>query len=214
MASGGYGTVTTIQGTSGDDTISGTAGNDVIDGGPGNDTITTGSGNDVILFGVGSGNDTVSESDAETPNFGTDEIKLVGLTPGDIYVSELDEGFGYSITIKATGETLTVNPSQAYTFGFAEFAGINRILFADGTMWSPADIAANWVVRGTAGNDVLVGDSSGFFGLSETYYGGPGDDTLEGGGGSDTYLWSSGDGNDLINDQGYEWDIDTWSFMG
>jgi len=107
--------------------------NDVIDGGPGNDTITTGSGNDVILLALGPV--TIRFGiDAETPNFGTDEIKLVGLTPGDIYVSELDEGFGYSITIKATGETLTVNPSQAYTFGFAEFAGINRILFADGTM--------------------------------------------------------------------------------
>jgi len=50
--------------------------------------------------------------------------------------------------------------------------------------------------------------------LAETYYGGPGDDTLEGGGEVTLIYWSSGDGNDLINDQGYEWDIDTLVLHG
>ena len=57
---GGNGNDTLIGGL-GNDVLNGGNGNDVLNGGLGNDTLTGGNGNDYFLFGVGFGQDTVTD---------------------------------------------------------------------------------------------------------------------------------------------------------
>jgi len=52
-------------------------------------------------------------------------------------------------------------------------------------------------VRGGAGVDTLWGGAGG-----ETFIGGPGDDTVYMGGGDDHFVWSDGDGSDVVNGEG------------
>ncbi len=100
--------------------------------------------------------------------------------------------------------------SSAYGYGLEEIA------FADGTVWSLADIFANTYVEGTSGNDNLQGTNRAgdnllglegndtLTGLAEddVLDGGTGADQLDGGAGSDRYVWRIGDGNDQISDTG------------
>ncbi len=64
-----------IFGTSGNDNIYGTSGPDTIDGGGGTDYLNGGGGGDTYLFGVGSGNDTITEYSSDS---GTDILKIPG----------------------------------------------------------------------------------------------------------------------------------------
>jgi len=57
---GGNGNDTLIGGL-GNDVLDGGSGDDVLNGGLGNDTLTGGNGNDYFLFGVGFGQDTVTD---------------------------------------------------------------------------------------------------------------------------------------------------------
>src|SRR5205085_2543374 len=59
----------------------------------------------------------------------------------------------------------------------------------------------------TAGADTFYGDGNG-----NTLGGGAGSDYLEGRGGSDTYLFNLGDGQDRIYDNGGSGDLDTLQF--
>ncbi|MGY3448401.1 calcium-binding protein [Bradyrhizobium sp. USDA 4353] len=81
---------------------------------------------------------------------------------------------------------------------FALTRGVGRIVFADGVVWTATDIAAlvlaseqssgNSIVYGFDGDDVLAAGASS--------------KELVGGAGSDTYVWSIGDGVTRIDDQG------------
>jgi Ca2+-binding RTX toxin-like protein len=77
---------------------------------------------------------------------------------------------------------------------------LQKIQFADGTVWTIADIQA-MVLAGTA-----AGDSIGGTAWSETIDGGEGNDTLSGGAGNDTLRGAAGDdvlygeqGNDTLD---------------
>ena len=63
---------------------------------------------------------------------------------------------------------------------------------------------AELTIEGTAGDDVLVGEdfNEEIFGLAgdDTIEGGLGNDILNGGSGNDSYIYTLGDGIDLIND--------------
>ena len=52
-------------------------------------------------------------------------------------------------------------------------------------------------ITGSASNDWLTGDDT-----SNDLQGGGGDDTLEGGAGEDSYLFNTGDGTDIVTDDG------------
>ena len=92
---------------------------------------------------------------------------------------------------------------------------LDELEFADGTKWSPEDVASRAVTYGTdegealgsngnfngndriyagGGNDKLYGQSG-----DDVLVGGTGDDYLEGSYGSDTYVYNKGDGHDVIN---------------
>ena len=93
-------------------------------------------------------------------------------------------------------------------------AGIEAIRFADGTVWTHAQIMARYVLdqqtgaadtihgsnfndvaQAGAGNDLVV---SG--GGDDIVAGGPGNDNLQGWVGADSYLYDAGDGDDVILD--------------
>jgi Ca2+-binding RTX toxin-like protein len=174
------------RGTSGDDSISGTSGDEIFDGGAGNDAIAGSSGSDTYIFGVGSGNDTITEYSWDS---GTDKAKLIGLNVADVTLTR--SGNNLLIGINSTGETLTaVNQFAGY--------GFEQLQFADGTVWDSAAIAANAWVVGTSGNDSITLATDG-----ATVIPGLGNDTLSvSGTGADTIIFSQGDGHDTLTNPG------------
>ncbi|MDF0585153.1 hypothetical protein P0R28_37330, partial [Bradyrhizobium yuanmingense] len=97
------------------------------------------------------------------------------------------------VTINSTGATIKVT-DQFYSQ--VEHWGLDNLLFANGDSWDLPTITANAWFRGTSANDSLSASSS-----VDILFGDQGNDYLQGNGGSDTYLYRSGDGNDEIADR-------------
>src|SRR5690606_6473137 len=72
--------------------------------------------------------------------------------------------------------------------------------FADGTVWSTADIYA-YSMKATDGDDII----DGFFRPSETLDGGAGNDLLVGRNGNDTYVFARGYGHDTVKEYGWHY---------
>jgi len=125
-------------------------------------------------------------------NSGTnaDTLKLHGVSVADIMLTRV--GQDLLITDTATGEVINVS---GQTSGNGQ--GIARIVFDNGLVWDRAQILAQAVFVGTAGQD-FIGGSPG----DDRINGGGGDDYLYGDAGSDTYIYARGDGNDHIYDGG------------
>lgn len=82
---------------------------------------------------------------------------------------------------------------------------VERVLISSGAgndMLSNTVFNANNEFRSGAGNDTINGGDG-----AETLVGGTGNDSLSGGYGADIYLFSVGDGQDIINDSDYSPDI-------
>lgn len=185
-----------IDGLGGDDTIRGLGGNDVLRGSAGNDRLYGGAGDDTFDFRVGDGSDTISDADAlASTNGGTDTLQF-GIGIGVASTSVARQGGDLRITTSG-GDQVVV---EGY-FGRGDF---ERISFADGTVWTQADIASKLPISGTAGADVLSGTQSADVinglgnaaGTLDTIYGYAGDDVLDGGAGADVLY--GGDGNDTL----------------
>ena len=80
----------------------------------------------------------------------------------------------------------------------SDLRSLSSVRFADGTTWSVEELESRVDRRilGTDGDDVLNGHL-----WDDVFVGGKGDDVLRGGYGRDTYLWSPGDGNDVIEEE-------------
>jgi len=214
-----------LLGSDGNDFLSGGDGDDVLDGGAGDDVLGGGSGNDTYLFGRGDGQDYL-QSDYNPGNALNVLSFKAGVAPSDVVVGR--SGGALTLTIAGTTDQITVasffdydNPANAYN-------PVQQVTFADGTVWSVAQIVEKYlagstgsdnisgtvnadVIRGNGGNDTLYGNGSNdqLFGGegSDTLGGGDGDDVLDGGAGddvlgggsgNDTYLFGRGDGQDYI----------------
>ena len=194
-----------LTGLAGNDTLVGNGGNDTLDGGAGNDSLDGGLGADLYLFAPGFGQDTIRDYEytysgivpADTVRFSA------GILASDFTVS----GSGSNLQLSRAGSTdqLTIQ-----SFFSDSSYHIERFEFADGTVWSAADVLAVYY-SGTAGNDSLVGtsgnDSLAGQAGNDTLSGNSGDDTLNGGAGndllggslgSDTYHFDLGSGQDTI----------------
>ena len=93
--------------------------------------------------------------------------------------------------------------------------GVDEIHFANGTVWNAATILAEYAARqGSAAGELIGGsneadtlngqggdDTIKAFSGNDTLIGGTGNDYMEGADGSDTYLYASGDGDDVIFDR-------------
>ncbi|WP_084646956.1 calcium-binding protein [Mesorhizobium sp. WSM2561] len=185
-------------GTSGNDTITGFNVADTIRGRGGNDALNGAIGSDTYIYVSGEGNDTINDYSGSTADI--DTLNLLDLNAESVTLSR--DGLNLKVTANMTGEVITV---QNQFFSTTANWGIEKIAFADGSLWNLATINANAWVRGTAGNDTLSGTS-----WNDTFHGGLGNDSLQSGAGSDTYIYASGDGSDTINDySGSTAEIDT-----
>ncbi len=177
-----------IQGTDGDDALEGSYSHEAFDAGAGNDTLTGGSGSDTYFWGTGRGSDTV----IETKSSGTDKIKLIGFTENDLGLSRQNDDL--ILTLSETGQTLNVKDHFD-----GDSYGVEGILFEDGTEWDASTLSGKYYqTLSSDGDDVIDGSEK-----SEVLSGGLGDDQLGGDGGSDSYIYSLGDGSDVITDRDY-----------
>lgn len=205
----------TITGSGGDDWINGRGGNDIIIGGAGNDTVGGGAGDDTYRFARGDGQDTIYDGIDywNGGNGGFDTIELgAGITTSDVTVTQQNGSHDLLLNL-GSGDSIYIGSPIT-----DDGAVIEQVKFADGTIWSSADLFAKSVAptagadhfAGTYYDDVIGGGAGDDWingrGGNDTITGGLGSDTLGGGSGDDTYVFNRGDGQDTIVDGIDYWD--------
>jgi Ca2+-binding RTX toxin-like protein len=190
----------TLNGEAGNDSLTGEAGDDTLKGGLGDDGLYGNDGSDTYVYASGDGNDYIWDNDGSaTRLLSVDTLKFTNLNAADITVSR--NGWQAFVTVNATGETITLEHqfNDLYSWGDPAAGRIEKFLFADGTSWDAATIAAK-ANTGTEGNNLLVGtagnDTLSALGGDDSLYGLAGNDSLDGGAGAD-YL-AGGAGNDSL----------------
>lgn len=195
------------------DEISGDDGNDILYGGQGADRLNGGMGDDTYIFNRGDGSDYIVEGN------GVDTIKFgEGIKPEDVRVKRVIAPSGYSqyynleLSIKNSNDSITIEGQFGYYDGsyfssnprFRDMPErvIEKIVFADGTVWTQDNIyQMTHKITGTDGDDHLAAFDKGaveYHGLegNDYLYGGAGDDKLYGDSGRDDLY--GGDGNDIL----------------
>lgn len=195
-----------LNGLGGDDRIDGGLGNDRISGGTGNDLLIGNAGDDTYVYSAGDGDDTINVYINAAPSLYTNSVadfetlELHGISPDDVTIRKNPLGSGLTYLISGSQK------GSINVLGADGDVGIDRVLFDDGTVWNPYDIALRIIsAQATNGNDHIIGtpapwNSDGFYGGQDDIAGGKGDDILEGLSGQDTYRYRLGDGNDTIID--------------
>ena len=132
-----YAGIEGVLGSVWSDTITGGAGDETFDGNWGDDTVSGGAGSDGYVFGYDSGTDLVIEAGAATD---TDRVLLEDdiapkdlsvIRDGDDLLLELERDEGFLIdTLRVTDHFLSPE------------AGIEEVVFADGTVWDRSQIEA------------------------------------------------------------------------
>ena len=196
-----------IFGNGGNDTINGYGGDDDIDGGAGSDILKGGGGSDTYYWSTGDGNDTIDESATSLTE--TDKLVFSDVGADEVVLTRTNGTDDLVISINGVEEITILNRFNTTSKGY----GVEEIHFADGSVWSWEDIVSRTAVTGTNGADSLSGrdGDDNLYGLSgndtlngedgdDKLVGGLGNDTLKGGNGNDLYVWSTGDGNDFIDD--------------
>ncbi|WP_159588743.1 calcium-binding protein [Hydrogenophaga sp. BPS33] len=212
-----------ITDTAGANTLRGGAGNDVLhgrgvfEGGQGDDALSASDSwsADTYIFNLGDGHDTITEWSVnqfigyagyeDTLQFGP------GITAADVQLRRVGNDMVFwlnendQITVK---EWFSTDINRAYRF-------IEKVAFADGTVWNTAplmaktpqayqagemgDVLRGWdgidLIHGNGGNDTINGE-----GANDYLDGGDGNDNINAGEGSDVVF--GGAGNDSINGAG------------
>jgi Ca2+-binding RTX toxin-like protein len=204
-----------LLGHGGDDALIGSYGADALEGGAGSDLLIGGYGDDRYRFERGFGEDVVQE--ANPWSGGYDRVEFLGdILPGEVTIWTTDEGRDLVIWIDGTTDRIRFDDAISYGY-----LALDEITFADGTVWTAADLLA-WAVPapgpaneyfGTAAGDILPGGASGDIihgeagddiidgGVgSDQLEGGLDADVLSGGAGNDFYYYRLGDGNDVIRE--------------
>ncbi len=177
-----------LTGTGKADTIQGGLADDVLIGKHGNDVMSGGGGNDIYLYAQGDGNDTINDV-AGGRNDNT--LSLTDLNPGQVtFARNPADMTALDIHIKPTGHTIRLDSV------FAAESLTDTIVFANGKSIAVDDLRS-LPVLGTSGADRIVGDPYG-----SPFDAGPGNDTILGGEGDDTYILHRGNGRDRIVEQG------------
>ncbi len=191
-----------------------------LDGQAGNDTLI-GLGDNTFVFGRGYGQDTVQTGTQWYANTGLDQVEfLADITPSDFRV----ENHGSDLVLKVNG---TIDQLTVASYFISPSTTVDQFVFADGTVWSLADIESRMIFVGSDGNDTFLGtlgddtirglggnDQIRASAGNDILDGGAGNDFLEGGAGNDTYVFGLGYGGDLIDEQGDASDIDTLQLEG
>ena len=201
----------TIEGGDGDDVVTLSAGR--VDGGAGNDTIETrsASGSVDVWFGAGAGHDILNVWNAQT------QLVIDAATEA-FSLRFARDGYALIVSIQGGQDSVRVENFFAGQTGDALFPnGLSAVRLADGTLLTREAIVMAVgqpdlqtgtedgdlllagggvsVLDGGAGNDRLVGRST-----ADELRGGAGNDTLNGGLGADTYVFSAGWGQDVVDE--------------
>lgn len=181
---------------SGADTLDGGDGDDTLYGGAGNDLLQGGSGDD-LLFG-GTGNDTLQGGTGNDTLIGGPGADWLDGGAGQDFADYSDSDAAVHVDLTA-GTGLGGHAEGDQLFGVDGLIGSafdDTLVGFDGQSTDPVDGYTN-IFYGGAGNDLLDGR-----GGDDWLYGGSGNDTLIGGSGND--LLDGGTGSDLFQlAQGY-----------
>ncbi|WP_447983402.1 calcium-binding protein [Nitrospira sp. Nam74] len=170
----------TLLGGDGDDLLIGDEDDDLLDGGLGNDTLNGGAGRDIFQFRKGDGEDTIEDAGTE------DILQLSDGLSSDVMLER--NANNLILHMNGTADRITVQ-----SFFQNSLNQLNRLQFADGTVWDAAMMAENVrLITGTERNDYLQGSAR-----DEQLNGFGGDDEIYGDGGND--ILAGGDGDDYIN---------------
>lgn len=186
----------------------------VFTGGVGDDTYVIGAG-DTVVEAVEGGTDTVISTVAHTLGSNVENLTLVGFNASNGAGNELDNvlngvlnlagntltggagddtyviGSGDNV-VEAAGEgTDTVQTSLSHTLG----ANVEHLILTGTSAINGTGNALDNVLTGNGANNRLTGGDG-----HDLLGGKAGSDTLIGGTGNDTYLFSRGDGQDLVRD--------------
>ena len=207
-----------LLGGAGDDRLLGEAGNDVLNGGAGEDALSGGAGDDWLTAGAGDYEYLDGGAGADTYYFargdGIDIVvdngdplgvaNIVQFAPGILVTDVTKQQAGDDLLLTINGTT-----DQLWIFGFfsTDYGSIELIKFADGTVWSRAQVInalsaivgtnAAETLNGTAGNNRIYG-----MGGNDTLNGYEGDDLLDGGTGTDTMRGGLGDDTYMVDASG------------
>ncbi|TAG13039.1 MAG: DUF4214 domain-containing protein, partial [Rhodobacterales bacterium] len=203
-----------LYGLDGNDVLNGGEGDDVLVGGLGVDSLNGGNGGDTYIWQRGQGADVVT--DVGTSLTEIDTLVLSDVLSTDVTLNRISGSADLRFTVDAVG----TNPSEMIRLvnqyqNIATGTGIEKVVFADGVVWSLTDLLNITRTSGGSGNDSLQGTAYrdyvlGFIGNDtlnalagdDRLSGGTGNDLLDGDTGSDVYDWLNGNGNDTINDTG------------
>lgn len=200
--------------------FAGMAGFDFIDGGSGYDEIMfhleNGTGAVTIDFKTETATDTYGDTDTfrniEAVRASPQDDTLLGDTgfqsfrglDGDDYIDgrggfdradySFDERYGGTQGVDVDLSTGVAIDGFGATDTLANIEWVRGTSFADQIAGDRKD---NWL-EGKGGDDTLLGDSG-----NDRLIGGTGDDSLRGGTGGDTFVFTDGDGSDVIEDFGF-----------
>ncbi|HKJ63373.1 MAG TPA: calcium-binding protein [Hyphomicrobiales bacterium] len=151
---------------------------------------------DTFYYDAGQGNDVLL--DPGTSGAQIDRLVLGSqLVSSDVEVTWYSDLGTFALSFDGIGGSITMN------IPFGQTQGIEEIEFGDSVVWDLTDIIA---AASAAENSTIIGTRG-----ADTLDGGIGNDRLLGGAGGDTYVYASGDGNDVI-DEAYASGIDTLQF--
>lgn len=186
-----------LFGGAGGDTINGDAGADTLSGDSGDDILDGGAAGDVYVFAAGFDQDVIMESNATSG--AVDVVRFAaGITPASVLMHR----DASNLYLRVGSDTVTVQ-----SFFDATASQVERVEFADGTIWDHAALLAAQFIgtpdadyfSGSSQNDVMYG-----LGGTDTLDGGAGTDTLDGGTGNDTLIGGEGD-DELLGQEGADW---------
>jgi len=198
--------------SSGDDTTTGFGTPDELFASAGNDLLVGLDGGDTYHFGLGSGQDTISDSAryVNTPfsaivggvDNGNDRLVFGdGIAVSDVVFSRPGGTDDLLITLANASDSIVIRDQFSAVkldlmslLGVAWFDRIEAFQFADGTVLTWEEVLLQ-LTTGTASADTLYGAY-----YQDTLDGKEGDDWLSGGDEGDTYIFGRGYGNDVIED--------------
>ena len=184
-----------LRGGLGDDALNGGDGDDTLVGGAGNDQLNGGFGHDLIRADRSSGVDTIAPGSADS----LDSVEFgEGILATDVLVGTQANGWNTDLTLTVAGSGTKLVVTNGWARGYGDSGStalLGEVRFADGTVWTGADVARRLIgandnaneVQGTTGDDLLAGLGGG-----DTLYGAEGDDLLSGDAGDDLVFGGAG----------------------
>jgi Ca2+-binding RTX toxin-like protein len=176
-------------------TLTGTSGADTLESGAGHDRLVGGNGGDTYIYEVGDGYDVIADGASLSNNASTtDTLVLQGLSLADVQFGRIGAAYGNHLVIDILGNVPgRIVIEKGLNIGDSVSGQIERFVFED-VVLTYADVVA--LLRANAqtdGDDVILG-----WDVAGVYEGGRGNDEIHGFGATDTYVWSAGDGRDII----------------